>query len=235
MLVARLSKKAMSMVSTKGFGERTASSEIQRDEECEACQKGKLKTTSHQTKTCEDILHGYSVESTTYRAFVVDQQKVIDSPSVQFNNSMLQAVKGEIDGIDDSYPSSGMTVYNTTHYFNEASQQGKQYLTDSTSDKRLEDITTYQAPDAYYIWNWTLVDVYKCNPGWFQVDPRESNLIASNKIIRYLKGLPILGVKYPKDIVLNMFGYIDIDYACCKKDMRSISEAVNLSDRRSIS
>ncbi|KAL8094024.1 hypothetical protein AgCh_035782 [Apium graveolens] len=57
-------------------------------------------------------------------AFVVDQQKMIESLSAQFNNSMLQAVKGEINGFDDSYPSSGMTVYNTTHYFNEASQQG---------------------------------------------------------------------------------------------------------------
>ncbi|KAL8088507.1 hypothetical protein AgCh_038331 [Apium graveolens] len=64
------------------------------------------------------------MDSTTYRAFVVDQQKMIESLSAQFNNSMLQAVKGEIDGIDDSYPSSGMAMYNTTHYFNEASHQG---------------------------------------------------------------------------------------------------------------
>ncbi|KAL8093812.1 hypothetical protein AgCh_035623 [Apium graveolens] len=119
--------------------------------------------------------------------------KVIESLNAYFNNSMLQAIKGEINGIDDSYPNSGMTVEYTTHYFNEANQQG------------------------------------------FQVDPRESNLIDINKIIRYLKGLPILGVKHPKDIMLNMFGYIDIDYAGCKKDRRSISEAINLSDRRSIS
>ena len=55
---------------------------------------------------------------------MVDQQKMVESLSAQFNNSMLQAVKGEIYGIDDSYPSSGMAVYNTTHYFNEANQQG---------------------------------------------------------------------------------------------------------------
>ena len=48
----------------------------------------------------------------------------LKSLSAQFNNSMLQAVKEEINGIDDSYPSSGMEVYNTTHYFNESSQQG---------------------------------------------------------------------------------------------------------------
>ncbi|KAL8124902.1 hypothetical protein AgCh_012536 [Apium graveolens] len=123
-----------------------------------------------------DILHGYSMGSTTYRALVVDQQKVIDNLSAQFNNFMLQVVKGEINGIDDSYPSSGMAVYNTTHFFNEAIQQGFQSAR-------------------------------------FQVDPRESNIIDINKIIRYLKGLSTLGVKYPKDIILNMFGYIDIDYA----------------------
>ncbi|KAL8124906.1 hypothetical protein AgCh_012540 [Apium graveolens] len=129
-----------------------------------------------------DILHGYSVGSTTYRALVVDQQKVIDSLSAQFNNFMLQVVKGEINGIDDSYPSSGMAVYSTTHFFNEAIQQGFQSAR-------------------------------------FQVDPRESNIIDINKIIRYLKGLSTLGVKYPKDIILNMFGYIDIDYAGCTKQL----------------
>ncbi|KAL8118683.1 hypothetical protein AgCh_016267 [Apium graveolens] len=82
---------------------------------------------------CKDIFHGYSVESTTYRVFVVDQQKVIESLSAQFNNPMLQAVKGEIDGIDDSYPSSGMAMYNTTHYFNEASQQGMCLLDNAKS------------------------------------------------------------------------------------------------------
>ncbi|KAL8135857.1 hypothetical protein AgCh_010460 [Apium graveolens] len=40
---------------------------------------------------------------------MVDQQKMIKCLSAQFNKSMLQAVKGEINGIDDSYPSSGMT------------------------------------------------------------------------------------------------------------------------------
>ncbi|KAL8099301.1 hypothetical protein AgCh_031825 [Apium graveolens] len=83
-----------------------------------------LKILAFVAKTCQHIFHGYSVEYTTYRAFMVDQQKVIESLSAQFNNSMLQAFKGEINGIDDSYPSSGMAVYNTTHYFNEASQQG---------------------------------------------------------------------------------------------------------------
>ncbi|KAL8109057.1 hypothetical protein AgCh_025231 [Apium graveolens] len=87
-------------------------SQEKKDDKCEACQKEESKTISHQ------------MESTTYRAFVVDQQKVIDSLRAQFNNFKLQAVKGEINGIDDSYRSSGMAVYKTTHYFNESNQQG---------------------------------------------------------------------------------------------------------------
>ena len=60
------------------------------------------------------------------------------------------------------------------------------------------------------------------------MDPRESNLIAINKIFRYLKGLLNLGFQYPKDIVLNMFSYVDIDCAGCKKDRRSIPRSCYL-------
>ncbi|KAL8127054.1 hypothetical protein AgCh_014106 [Apium graveolens] len=206
-------------------------------------------------------------------AFVVDQQKVIESLSAQFNNSMLQAVKGEINGFDDSYPSSGMAVYNTTYYFNEASQQGVgmevrvgkvTILFGITSSKPLgkffyelkqakrtillgakvnqkndgntSKMTSYRGMTSTLFYsnaNRQHVMFSRCQSARFQVDPRESNLIAINKIIRYLKGLSTLGVKYPEDIMLNMFGYIDTDYAGYKKDRRSISEAVNLSDRRS--
>ncbi|KAL8108606.1 hypothetical protein AgCh_024902 [Apium graveolens] len=76
-------------------------------------------------------------------AFVVDQQKVIDSPSAHFYNSMLQAVTGEINGIDDPYPSSGMEVYNTTHYFNEVSQQG--FLSEEETKKVTEALIDYDS------------------------------------------------------------------------------------------
>ena len=60
------------------------------------------------------------------------------------------------------------------------------------------------------------------------MDPRESNLIAINKIFRYLKGLPHFGSWYPKDTVPNMFGYIDIDHTGCKKDRKSNSRSYQL-------
>ena len=64
-----------------------------------------------------------------------------------------------------------------------------------------------------------------CQCARFQVNPRESILIAINKIFRYLKGLPNLSIWYPKDTCLNMFSYIYTYYACCKKDRRSISRS----------
>ncbi|KAL8116615.1 hypothetical protein AgCh_022961 [Apium graveolens] len=119
---------------------------------------------------------------------MVDQHKVIDSLSAQFNNSMLQAVTGEINDIDDSYPSNGMEVYNTTHYFNEASRQAQQadcrevgiqtkyqlcnWYKDNQKSKMdangiiMRDKAKLDARHLMHIqtWNWTLVDVYKCTP-----------------------------------------------------------------------
>ena len=41
---------------------------------------------------------------------MVNQQKVIESLDVMFNNFRLPAVTGDINGNDDSDPSSGMVV-----------------------------------------------------------------------------------------------------------------------------
>ncbi|KAL8107854.1 hypothetical protein AgCh_024311 [Apium graveolens] len=207
------------------------------------------------SQTCENILHGYSVESTTYRAFVVDQQKVIESQSAQFNNPMLQAVKGEINGIDDSYPSNGMAVYNTTHCFNEAIQQG--FLSDEETEKVTEALVDQdwlgdcKAPDAHYTWNWTLVYVYKAllvveskeevNAKQFMnitiADQLNSVYLFFTSLLQELKQAKrtiLLGAQVNQKNDGNT-SYIDIDYAGCKKHRRSISEAVNSSDRRSIS
>ena len=74
-----------------------------------------------------------------------------------------------------------------------------------------------------------------CQCARFQVNPRESILIAINKIFRYLKGLPNPSIWYPKDTCLKMFSYIDTDYAGCKKDRRIISRSCQLRGRRLIS
>ncbi|KAL8121447.1 hypothetical protein AgCh_018250 [Apium graveolens] len=47
----------------------------------------------------------------------------------------------------------------------------------------------------------------------FQVDPKESHLIAIKRFFRYLKGTPKLGIWYPRDSGFDLTGYSDADYA----------------------
>ena len=58
----------------------------------------------------------------------------------------------------------------------------------------------------------------------FQVNPKESYILAIKRIIRYLKGTINLGLWYSKDSSVNLIGYSDIDYGGCKIDRKSTSE-----------
>ena len=55
----------------------------------------------------------------------------------------------------------------------------------------------------------------------FQVDPRESHLIAIKRIFRYLKGTPNLRIWYPRESTFHLIGYSDVDYAGCRIDRKS--------------
>ncbi|KAL8108755.1 hypothetical protein AgCh_025007 [Apium graveolens] len=46
----------------------------------------------------------------------------------------------------------------------------------------------------------------------FQVDPRESHLVAIKRIFIYLKGTPKLSIWYPRDSGFDLIGYSDVDY-----------------------
>nr|GEW27294.1 hypothetical protein [Tanacetum cinerariifolium] len=48
---------------------------------------------------------------------------------------------------------------------------------------------------------------------YFQVTPKASHLHAVNRIFRYLKSKPHLGLWYPKDLPFNLVAYSDSDYA----------------------
>ena len=69
----------------------------------------------------------------------------------------------------------------------------------------------------------------------FQADPKESHLIAAKRIFRYLKGTPSLGVWYPKDIVFELVGYSDSDYAGCKIDRKSTTGSCQFLGERLVS
>ncbi|XP_050895660.1 uncharacterized mitochondrial protein AtMg00810-like [Lathyrus oleraceus] len=57
----------------------------------------------------------------------------------------------------------------------------------------------------------------------FQASPKESHLIAVNRIMKYLKGTSNVGLWYPKDSICSLVGFSDADYAGCKTDRKSTS------------
>ncbi|GJY01217.1 hypothetical protein Tco_0359369 [Tanacetum coccineum] len=52
-----------------------------------------------------------------------------------------------------------------------------------------------------------------CAYARFQVTPKVSHLHALKRIFRYLKGIPKMGLWYPKDSPFDLEAYSDSDYA----------------------
>nr|KYP56105.1 Copia protein [Cajanus cajan] len=57
----------------------------------------------------------------------------------------------------------------------------------------------------------------------YQSYPKESDLSAVKRIVRYLLGTTNLGLWYPKNMPFNLVGYSDSDFAGCKTDRKSTS------------
>ena len=69
----------------------------------------------------------------------------------------------------------------------------------------------------------------------FQSDPKESHIIAVKRILRYLKGTPILGIWYPKNTGFDLTGYKDSDYAGCRIDRKSTYRGCQFLKRQLVS
>nr|GFA09248.1 hypothetical protein [Tanacetum cinerariifolium] len=57
----------------------------------------------------------------------------------------------------------------------------------------------------------------------YQANPKESHLVAVKRIFRYLKGIPNLGLSYPKGSGFDLNSYSDSDYAGCNLYGKSTS------------
>ena len=55
----------------------------------------------------------------------------------------------------------------------------------------------------------------------FQANPKESHLSVVNRILRYLKHTPNIGLWYPKGATLKLLGYSDSDFAGSRVDRKS--------------
>ena len=62
-----------------------------------------------------------------------------------------------------------------------------------------------------------------CMCARFQSNPKESHMIETKRIMRYLKYTSTLGLWYSKDSSLKLIGYSDADYRGCKIDRKSTS------------
>nr|GEY97077.1 uncharacterized mitochondrial protein AtMg00810-like [Tanacetum cinerariifolium] len=74
-----------------------------------------------------------------------------------------------------------------------------------------------------------------CACARFQVTPKVSHLNAVNRIFRYLKGKPCLGLWYPKDSPFDLVTYSDSDYAGASLDRKSTTRGCQFLGCRLIS
>jgi hypothetical protein len=64
-----------------------------------------------------------------------------------------------------------------------------------------------------------------------QAAPKECDLIAVKRIMRYLVLTPYLGLWCPKGAHFELIGYSDTDYTGCKVDRKSTSETCQFLGR----
>ncbi|GJW57141.1 putative ribonuclease H-like domain-containing protein [Tanacetum coccineum] len=74
-----------------------------------------------------------------------------------------------------------------------------------------------------------------CACARFQVTPKVSHLHAVNRIFRYLKGQPKLGLWYPKESPFDLEAYSDSDYASASLDRKSTTGGCQFLGSRLIS
>jgi hypothetical protein len=74
-----------------------------------------------------------------------------------------------------------------------------------------------------------------CMCARFQVDPKEVQLRAVKRILRYLVYTPKFGLWYPKGSTFDLIGYSDADWAGCKIDRKSTSGTCQFLGRSLVS
>ncbi|GJX89862.1 hypothetical protein Tco_0343188 [Tanacetum coccineum] len=62
-----------------------------------------------------------------------------------------------------------------------------------------------------------------CMCAWYQAQPTEKHLHAVKRIFRYLRGTVNRGLWYPKDSLITLTTFADVDYVGCQDTRRSTS------------
>jgi hypothetical protein len=74
-----------------------------------------------------------------------------------------------------------------------------------------------------------------CMCARFQANPKEVQLRAVKRIMRYLVYTPKFGLRLPKRFTFDLIGYSDVDYAGCKIDWKSTSRTYQFLGRSLVS
>jgi hypothetical protein len=74
-----------------------------------------------------------------------------------------------------------------------------------------------------------------CMCARFQADPKEVNLRAVKRIMRYLVYTPKFGLWYPKGSTFDLIGYLDADWVWCKIARKSTSGTCQFLGRSLVS
>jgi hypothetical protein len=77
--------------------------------------------------------------------------------------------------------------------------------------------------------------LFVCMCARFQTDPKEVQLRAVKRIMRYLVYTPKFGLWYPKGSTFDLIGYSDADWAGCKIDRKSTSGTCQFLGRSLVS
>jgi hypothetical protein len=77
--------------------------------------------------------------------------------------------------------------------------------------------------------------LFVCMCARFQTDPKEVQLRAVKRIMRYLVYTPKFGLWYPKGSTFDLIGYSDADWAGCKIDRKSTLETCQFLGRSLVS
>ncbi|XP_071713087.1 uncharacterized mitochondrial protein AtMg00810-like [Rutidosis leptorrhynchoides] len=69
----------------------------------------------------------------------------------------------------------------------------------------------------------------------YQAHPNVNHMLATKKIMRYLKGTPSLCLWYPRKDGFELIAYSDSDYRGCKRDFKSTSGGCHFLGSRLVS
>jgi hypothetical protein len=119
-----------------------------------------------------------------------------------------------------------------------ATPMGTNGILDSDTSRNMVDQKLYRSIIGSLLYvNASRPDVMfsVCMCARYQSSPRESHLIATKRILRYLKHTKDVGLWYPKGSNFELIGYSDSDYEGCKINRKSTSGTCQLLGRSLVS